>query len=71
MTHFHKFTTEKCMFYAYSVSIFLADTVEMKKDIYVFRCLCKMSHEQGLVTMQNKMYFKLNGVCLPKNKGEK
>jgi len=48
--------------------IFLADTVEMEKDIYVLRCLLKMSHKQVLVIMQNKMYFKLNCVCLPKGK---
>ena len=60
------------MFYAYSVYIYyLADTVEMEKYIYVFRCLLKMSHKQGLVIMQNKMYFKLNCVCLPKDKHKK
>jgi len=37
----------------------------------VFRCLWKMSHKQGLVIMQNKMYFKLNCVCLPKDKRKK
>ena len=43
----------------------------MEKDIYVFRCLWKMSHKQGLVIMQNKMYFKLNCVCLPNDKRKK
>jgi len=57
-----------CLFRFY---IFLADTVEMEEDIYVFRCLWKMSHKKGLVIMQNKMYFKLNCVCLPKDKRKK
>ena len=57
-----------CLFRFY---IILADTVEMKKEIYVFRCLLKMSHKQVLVIMQNKMYFKLNCVCLPKDKRKK
>jgi len=50
---------------------FLADMVETEKDIYVFRCLWKMSHKQGLVIMQNKMYFKLNCVCLQNDKRKK
>jgi len=43
-----------CLFRFY---IILADTVEIEKDIYVFRCLLKMSHKQVLDIMQNKMYF--------------
>jgi len=57
-----------CLFSFYTS---LADTLEMEKDIYVFRCLWKMSHKQGLVIMQNKMYFKLNCVCLPIDKRKK